>query len=124
MEKKYYENLRGGILEAMGRMFPENTRFYIYPALDRKTGKILLVDDVEMESDVKHIFDFLVDNRKIRNLRQAKTQWLHITPQEVLNLIEANNPSWEKMVPKYVSKTIKEKRLFGYKEGGKGKGKG
>lgn len=115
MQKKYYENLRGGILEAMGRMFPENTRFYIYPALDRKTGKILLVDDVEMESDVKHIFDFLVDNRKIRNLRQAKTQWLHITPQEVLKLIEANNPSWEKMVPKYVSKTIKEKRLFGYK---------
>lgn len=115
MEKKYYENLRGGILEAMGRMFPENTRFYIYPALDRKTGKILLVDDVEMEPDVKHIFDFLVDNRKIRNLRQAKTQWLHITPQEVLNLIEANNPNWEKMVPKYVSKTIKEKKLFGYK---------
>ncbi len=115
MEKKYYACLRGGILEAMGRMFPDNTRFYIYPALARETGKILLVDDVELEPDVKHIFDYLVDNRKIRNLRQAKTKWLHITPNEVLRLMQSNDNRWETMVPKYVSKTIKEKKIFGYK---------
>ncbi|NHB69538.1 TonB-dependent receptor [Perlabentimonas gracilis] len=115
MEKKYYTCLRGGILEAMGRMFPDNTRFYIYPALDRETGKILLVDDVELEPDVKHIFDYLVDNRKIRNLRQAKTKWLHITPNEVLRLMHSNDKRWETMVPRYVSKTIREKKIFGYK---------
>ena len=115
MEKKYYTCLRGGILEAMGRMFPDNTRFYIYPALDRKTGKILLVDDVELEPDVKHIFDYLVDNRKIRNLRQAKTKWLHITPNEVLKLMHSNDKRWESMVPKYVANQIKEKKIFGYK---------
>lgn len=114
MEKKYYTNLRGGILEAMGRMFPENTRFYIYPALDRATGKILLVDDVELDPDVKHIFNYLVDNRKIRNLRQAKTKWLHITPNEVLRLMHSNDKRWETMVPKYVSKRIKERKIFGY----------
>lgn len=116
LEKKYYTNLRGGILEAMGRMFPNNTRFYIYPALDRKTKKILLVDDIEMDADVKHIFNYLVDNRKIRNLRQAKTKWLHITPNEVLGLMHANDKRWENMVPKYVSKIIKDKRIFGYKK--------
>lgn len=116
LEKKYYTNLRGGILEAMGRMFPENTRFYIYPALDRATGKVLLVDDVEMEPDVKHIFDYLVENRKIRNLRQAKTKWLSINPDEVLRLIQIKDSLWETMVPKYVSKRIKEKKIFGYKE--------
>jgi hypothetical protein len=116
LEKKYYTNLRGGILEAMGRMFPENTRFYIYPAVDRATGNILLVDDVEMEPDVKHIFNYLVDNRKIRNLRQAKTQWLSINPDEVLRLIEANDPKWLDMVPKYVSKRIISNKIFGYKD--------
>lgn len=116
LEKKYYQNLRGGILEAMGRMFPDNTRFYIYPALDRSSGKILLVDDVDMEPDVRHIFNYLVDNRKIRNLRQAKTQWLHITPDEVLRLMHENDSKWETMVPKYVSKSIKEKKIFGFKD--------
>ncbi len=116
LEKKYYTNLHGGILEAMGRMFPDNTRFYIYPALDRATGKILLVDDVEMESDVRHIFNYLVDNRKIRNLRQAKTKWLHINPDEVIRLMLANDSRWEDMVPRYVSKRIKEKKIFGYAE--------
>lgn len=116
MEKKYYSNLKGGILEAMGRMFPENTRFYIYPALDRSTGKVLLVDDVELEPDVKHIFDYLVENRKIRNLRQAKTKWLYINPDEVLRLIQNKDSKWETMVPKYVSKTIKQKKIFGYNQ--------
>lgn len=115
LEKKYYTHLRGGILEAMGRMFPENTRFYIYPALDRETEKVLLVDDVEMEPDVKHVFNYLVDNRKIRNLRKAKTKWLPIDPREVLRLIEARDDRWEQMVPKYVSKQIKTKKIFGYK---------
>ncbi|MFO7827096.1 MAG: hypothetical protein R6V23_00625 [Bacteroidales bacterium] len=115
LEKKYYTHLRGGILEAMGRMFPEHTRFYIYPALDRETGKVVLVDDVEMDPDVKHIFNYLVDNRKIRNLRQAKTKWLPIVPSEVLRLIKANDSRWETMVPKYVSNQIKSKKIFGYK---------
>ncbi|MGC9374195.1 MAG: hypothetical protein ACP5DQ_04035 [Bacteroidales bacterium] len=115
LEKKYYTHLRGGILEAMGRMFPGHTRFYIYPALDRNTGKVLLVDDVEMEPDVKHIFNYLVDNRKIRNLRQAKKIWLPIDPREIIRLIEANDNRWEKMVPKYVAKQIKTKNIFGYK---------
>jgi hypothetical protein len=115
LEKKYYVNLRGGILEAMGRMFPENTRFYIYPALDRKTGKIILVDDIEMEADVRHIFNYLVDNRKIRNLRQAKIEWLHITPDDVLRLMNDKDSQWEKMVPKYVSRRIKALKIFGYK---------
>jgi hypothetical protein len=116
LEKKYYTSLRGGILEAMGRMFPENTRFYIYPAVDRATGKILLVDDVDMEPDVRHIFNYLVDNRKIRNLRQAKIKWLTINPDEVLRLMHAKDPSWEKMVPKYVSKRIILKKIFGYND--------
>lgn len=115
LEKKYYSHLRGGILEAMGRMFPRHTRFYIYPALDRNTGKVLLVDDVAMEPDVKHIFNYLVDNRKIRNLRQAKKKWLSIDPREIIRLIEANDNRWEKMVPKYVAKQIKTKNIFGYK---------
>ncbi|MFO7843942.1 MAG: hypothetical protein R6V16_09040 [Bacteroidales bacterium] len=115
LEKKYYTHLRGGILEAMGRMFPDHTRFYIYPALDRSTGRVLLVDDVEMEPDVKHIFNYLVDNRKIRNLRKAKTKWLPIDPRKVLRLIEANDKQWEMMVPKYVAKQIKTKKIFGYK---------
>jgi len=96
-------------------MFPVHTRFYIYPALDRNTGKVLLVDDVEMEPDVKHIFNYLVDNRKIRNLRQAKKKWLPIDPREIIRLIEANDNRWEKMVPKYVAKQIKTKKIFGYK---------
>jgi nicotinamide mononucleotide adenylyltransferase len=115
LEKEYYAHMRGGILEAMGRMFPNNTRFYVYPSLNKDTKQLQLVDDVEMEPDVRHIFNYLVDNKKIRNLRKAKPEWLYISSQEVLKLISKGDSKWEKMVPKYVSETIKKKGLFGYK---------
>ena len=44
-----------------------------------------------------------------------KRQWLHITPDEVLRLMDANDSRWETMVPKYVSKRIKTLKIFGYK---------
>ncbi len=114
LEKQYYSHLRGGILEAMGRMFPNHTRFYVHPSLNKESGELILVDDVEMEPDVRHIFNYLVENKKIRNLRRAKPQWLNISSHDVLKFIESRNPIWENMVPRYVSKTIKAKGLFGF----------
>ncbi len=33
MDKRYYENLKGGILQAMGMLFPQKMKLYIYPTL-------------------------------------------------------------------------------------------
>ncbi|MEZ5197363.1 MAG: hypothetical protein R2764_13490 [Bacteroidales bacterium] len=33
LNKKYYEDLKGGILEAMGKLFIENMKLYIYPTI-------------------------------------------------------------------------------------------
>ncbi len=39
MDESYYSNLKGGILEALGKLFPENVKVYLYPILDEKTKK-------------------------------------------------------------------------------------
>src|SRR6516165_7300021 len=38
-DEKYYANLEGGILEALGRMFKGDLKLYVYPIIDDKTGK-------------------------------------------------------------------------------------
>ena len=40
---------------------------------------------------------------------------LDIYSQRVLEMIKNNEEGWEKMIPKKVTKLIKEKNLFGYK---------
>ncbi|MHC1705217.1 MAG: hypothetical protein AB9846_15020 [Tenuifilaceae bacterium] len=115
LDKKYYTNLKGGILEAFGKMFTENTKFYIYPTIDPDGDKLIFADDIEKEEDVSMLFNYLVINRKIRNLKDVKKEWLSISSKKVLEYIHSGNKNWEKMVPKYVSLNIKQKKLFGYK---------
>jgi len=114
MDKSYYSNLHGGLLEAVGKMFPERTKFYIYPALDKKTGSIMNVDNLSFPNDVNHVYRYLLDNKLIVKLTDVKKEWLNISSDEVLRFIQTNQIKWENMVPKYVVKTIKSKKLFGY----------
>src|SRR5205085_4619462 len=39
-DERYYSNLEGGILEALGRMFKSGLTLFVYPTLDESTGKI------------------------------------------------------------------------------------
>jgi len=38
-DEKYYLNLEGGILEALGRMFKSGLKLYVYPKIDEETGE-------------------------------------------------------------------------------------
>src|SRR5437762_9024840 len=40
-EEKYYLNLEGGILEALGRMFKGGLKLYVYPMVDETTGTVV-----------------------------------------------------------------------------------
>ncbi len=71
-------------------------------------------DDIALAPDVMHIYQYLLENALIVNLKNVKQEWLSIDSNEVLQLIHSGDSRWEKMVPQYVVKNIKEKKLFGY----------
>ena len=47
-DEKYYLNLEGGILEALGRMFKSGLKLYVYPMIDEKTGDLLTATKFEV----------------------------------------------------------------------------
>ncbi len=47
-DEKYYLNLEGGILEALGRMFKGGLKLYVYPMIDESTGKIVSAKQVNV----------------------------------------------------------------------------
>src|SRR5256714_2393699 len=52
-DEKYYLNLEGGILEALGRMFKHGLKLYVYPIVDEKTGQILTAKQVEVAPNLQ-----------------------------------------------------------------------
>ncbi len=121
LDEKYYENLRGGILEALGRLFPENVKFYVYPTLssistDRKdtSGELLTTKNIDLPDQIRPLFDYLVDCRKIIDIKNVKKDRLYISSPYVLKMIREDISGWELMVPNYIEEVIKKRRLFGY----------
>lgn len=121
LDNKYYTHLKGGLLEAMGKLFPENTKLYVYPTVssvsidDPTRGDYLLASaNLPLPEDLDLLYQYLRHTRKILDLTGVKRKWLYINSRRVLMMIQNGEPGWEIMVPKYIEKQIKNHKLFGY----------
>jgi hypothetical protein len=114
-DEKYYLNLEGGILEALGRMFKHGLKLYVYPMVDDKTGKVMTATRVEVAPNLRSLFQYLIDNRYIEEIVDYRKDFLRIYPATVLAKLKAGDDSWEKMVPPEVAQIIKEREFFGYR---------
>jgi hypothetical protein len=115
LDEKYYQNLKGGIMEAFGKLFPENAKMYIYPSLD-SNGEVSNIQNIAVPAGIKHLFMHLLENRKILDISTANKKFMHIFSTQVLEKIKHGDQSWEEMVPHFVADFIKKKQLFGYEE--------
>jgi len=127
INEKYYTNLKGGILEAFGKIFVDNVKVYVYPtiaavSIDTReaVGDLLTSKDIRLPEDHEDLYHYLFKNRKILDITNVKKEWLYINSANVLRMIREGEPGWEEMVPNYIEKEIKEKGLFGY-QGEEGK---
>ena len=57
-DEKYYLNLEGGILEALGRMFKGGLKLYVYPMIDEKSGEILPATKLEVAPQFAVLFSY------------------------------------------------------------------
>src|SRR6266576_3215533 len=114
-DERYYTNLEGGILEALGRMFKHGLKLYVYPVIDETTGAILSATKVHVAPNLRALFQYLIDNCYIQEIADYRKDFLRIYPATVLAKLKAGDKSWEEMVPPEVAQIIKEREFFGYR---------
>ncbi|HEY1583497.1 MAG TPA: TonB-dependent receptor, partial [Chthoniobacterales bacterium] len=114
-DEKYYLNLEGGILEALGRMFKSGLKLFVYPLDDEKTGELITAQQVEVAPNLRHLYQYLIDNDFIQEITEYHRRYLKIFPPDVLAKMRAGDPAWEQMVPPEVSRMIKQRQFFGYR---------
>ncbi len=115
LDEKYYLNLEGGILEALGRMFKHGLKLYVYPMIDETTGAILSATKVHVAPNLRALFQYLIDNCYIQEIADYRKDFLRIYPATVLAKLKAGDKSWEEMVSPEVAQIIKEREFFGYR---------
>ncbi|MEA2700362.1 MAG: hypothetical protein QOI66_4633 [Myxococcales bacterium] len=115
-DPKYYTDLEGGILEALGRLFKDSLRLYVYPFQDPSGGGLLTtVENLVLPANISKLYSYLVDTGSIRQLERYTKEYLLINSREALRRIQTGDATWEIMVPPEVARLVKERRFFGYR---------
>jgi hypothetical protein len=113
--EKYYTNLEGGILEALGRMFKGGLKLYVYPMVNEASGKLVTATQIEVAPNLRSLFRYLIDNEYVHEITDYDPEYLRIHPPDVLARLQSGDSSWEPMVPPEVVHIIKKRDFFGYR---------
>ena len=113
LDERFYTDLPGGLLESLGQLFKNGAKLYVYPSMDRQTGKLATVGNFEVAPNLRHLYSHLVENRFIEDIRGYDSDCLSIYSGDVLEKIKAGDATWEKHVPPPIACVIKDKKLFG-----------
>jgi hypothetical protein len=110
-DDRYYEQLDGGVLEAIGKLFKRNVKFFIYPTLD-DDGSIVNLASMDVRHEYRYLFQHLRDSGKLESLDDCELSNVHISTRNVLQMIRSESSSWESMVPAKVADLIRREKLF------------
>jgi len=114
--EKYYRNLAGGILEAMGVMFSRDLKVYVYPSKPSADAELETLTNMWIHPRLRPLYDYLTFNGRIKDIKTFDPNILQIFSRSVLRMIKKNESGWEALTPESVDEIIKKKKLFGYKK--------
>jgi hypothetical protein len=113
-DEKFYTDLPGGLMESLGQLFKNGAKLYVYPSLDKKTGKLTTVENLEVAPHQRHLYAHLVENKFIENITGYNAGMLKVYSGELLAKIHAGDESIAQQVPPQIFELIRAKKLFGW----------
>lgn len=114
-DEKKYVGVEGGILEGFGKLFPDNTRLFVYPELDDE-NKLKDFTDIQVAKNMTYLYQHLLENQFIGGIQCSDPALLKIYSRDVLSKLPDGRGAWERSVAEKTAEHIISNRLFGYRE--------
>ncbi|MFK7890435.1 MAG: hypothetical protein AB8B63_06435 [Granulosicoccus sp.] len=114
-DQSKYTGVEGGILEGFGKLFPDNTRLFVYPELD-DLGSVKDFTQIEVPDTMRYLFQHLLHNKFIFGIECSNPELLRIYSREVLAQLQGGRGEWENALHESTVAHIVEQGLFGYRE--------
>lgn len=135
-DERYYQNLDGGILEGLGRLFKNTVKLFVYPMLKDEYLKLtseLSLDseltqaatdlpevvtafNLHVSSQLRHLYKYLKEGGMIHPIDGFNREHLKISSRDILAKIKNHQPGWECSVPASAAAVIKQRKIFGYSD--------
>jgi hypothetical protein len=113
-DEKFYTDLPGGLMESLGQLFKNGAKMYVYPSLDRLTGKLTTIENLDVAPHLRHLYAHLVENKFLENIPHYNPAALAIYSGDVLEKIKAGDETLVNLIPPALFEVIKSKKLFGW----------
>jgi len=113
-DESMYQGVEGGILEGFGKLFPDNTRLYVYPEMG-SDGNIIDYQAVTLPTNLRHLYQHLLENNFVTGIECSDVELFKIYSRDILKQLPNGRGSWEDGVPDSVKHSIIEQKLFGFK---------
>ncbi|MDE3166897.1 MAG: TonB-dependent receptor, partial [Acidobacteriota bacterium] len=107
-DEQYYEDLMGGILEGVGRLFQGKAKVYAYPTVSA-AGELEEAETLAVAPRLQHLYMHLLENGLIVPVKGAGTEQLHVSPGDVLKMIQTGDAGWKEYVPAGAAAVIEAK---------------
>lgn len=122
-DARYYEDLQGGLLAALGCLFHERVTALIYPAysLDVQTPcpegaevrELTTAANYSAGPEVQHLHQHLLATGSVCDIDGVDESLLTINSENVLAAVREGRPEWAEHIPAPVAALIQERGLFG-----------
>ncbi len=114
VNEKYYKNMDGRLLAAVGELFTRNVKMYVYPMYQEGSSDLMNCQNMPVPEGIKFLYQHLVDSGQLSDIKGYNADNLHIFSKRVLQMLQSDEEGWEAMVPPKVAQLIREKCLFGF----------
>jgi hypothetical protein len=113
-DAQYYVELEGGILEGLGRLFQDGVNLFVYPTVSAADGGLETADNLDLDSRQRNLYQYLFECGAIVPISEFDPAQLHLSPGQVLQMIQSGDPAWINYVPAEAVELIERDHLFGY----------
>lgn len=112
-DQQYYENLRGGVLEAFGRLFDSKSKLFVYPF--KSDTLCTTAQTFFPEKKIASLYRYLLENQMIVDISNCDDVDTSVHSEDVREMLHSRDNHWKELVPDKVARLIEKRKLFGYK---------
>ncbi|MBL4631534.1 MAG: TonB-dependent receptor, partial [Paraglaciecola sp.] len=113
-DESFYRGVEGGILEGFGKLFPDNTRLFIYPEMN-EDGQLSEFTDVKVPEHLRFLYRHLLENGFLHGIECGDPSLLNIYSRELLKQLTSGRGDWKESLPDGIAEEIMKNMFFGYR---------
>ena len=97
--KEKWADMPGGILSSMAHIFLNQTKCYVTPWINRKTGEFVTAGTYRAPEKYHYLYRHLLESGSIVEVPYFNQKLLFRTPRDIIRMIRTDNDEWKEYVP-------------------------